>query len=103
MSEPNYGVDPIFDSEDEWLACGECGDDYLRYDKHCEMCEECVQKELKENEEKEGKEMETAISWGELAELTHETQVERFGFCSCEEQEYFPYSDCPKREGSNNE
>lgn len=37
-----------------------------------------------------------SISWGELAELTHLTQVERFGFCSCEEQEEFPYEDCPR-------
>lgn len=36
------------------------------------------------------------MSWGELADLTHETQVERFGFCSCEEQEQFPYEDCPR-------
>jgi hypothetical protein len=39
---------------------------------------------------------EESISWGELADLTHATQVERFNWCSCEEQEYFPYSDCPK-------
>lgn len=38
-----------------------------------------------------------SISWGELAELTHATQVERFNWCSCEEQEYFPYSDCPRK------
>jgi hypothetical protein len=37
-----------------------------------------------------------SISWGELAELTHATQVERFNFCSCEEQEDFPYADCPR-------
>jgi hypothetical protein len=36
-----------------------------------------------------------SISWGELAQLTHKTQVERFGFCTCEEQESWPYSDCP--------
>jgi hypothetical protein len=39
-----------------------------------------------------------SISWGELAELTHATQVERFNFCTCEEQEQFPYSDCPRPE-----
>jgi hypothetical protein len=39
-----------------------------------------------------------SISWGELAELTHATQVERFNWCSCEEQEYFPYKDCIKTE-----
>jgi hypothetical protein len=37
-----------------------------------------------------------SISWGELAQLTHATQVKRFNWCSCEEQEDFPYSDCPK-------
>jgi hypothetical protein len=39
-----------------------------------------------------------SISWGELAQLTHKTQVEQFNWCSCEEQEYFPYSDCPRGE-----
>ena len=38
-----------------------------------------------------------SISWGELAELTHATQVERFNFCLCEEQEQFPYEDCPRQ------
>ena len=41
---------------------------------------------------------EDSISWGELAELTHATQVERFNWCSCEEQEQFPYADCPRNE-----
>jgi hypothetical protein len=41
---------------------------------------------------------EESISWGELADLTHATQVERFNWCSCEEQEDFPYSDCPREE-----
>lgn len=38
-----------------------------------------------------------SISWGELAELTHETQVARFGFCTCEDNDgnENPYSDCP--------
>jgi hypothetical protein len=36
--------------------------------------------------------------WSEIAELTHETQVNLFGFCTCEEQEYFPYEDCPQIE-----
>lgn len=37
------------------------------------------------------------MSWGELAELTHETQVEIFGWCSCEDNEgnENPYHDCP--------
>ena len=39
---------------------------------------------------------EQPMSWGEVAELTHETQVDRFGWCSCEEQEQFPYDDCPR-------
>jgi hypothetical protein len=43
-----------------------------------------------------------SISWAELAELTHATQVERFNWCSCEEQEEYPYADCP-REGESNE
>jgi len=41
---------------------------------------------------------ENSISWGELAELTHATQVEQFYFCLCEEQEQFPYDDCPRGE-----
>jgi hypothetical protein len=44
------------------------------------------------------KHLEESISWGELAQLTHATQVERFNWCACEEQEQFPYVDCP-REG----
>jgi hypothetical protein len=39
--------------------------------------------------------MDKVYYWSDLAELTHETQVSEFGWCSCEEQEYFPYSDCP--------
>ena len=41
-----------------------------------------------------------SISWGELAELTHATQVERFNFCGCEDNEgnENPYTDCPKSE-----
>jgi hypothetical protein len=40
---------------------------------------------------------EESISWSELAELTHKTQVMRFGWCSCEDNEgnENPYSDCP--------
>ena len=39
---------------------------------------------------------EDSISWGELAELTHATQVEQFGWCSCEDNqgEENPYTDC---------
>jgi hypothetical protein len=41
-----------------------------------------------------------SISWGELAEFTHTTQVERFNWCWCEDNEGNPnpYDDCPKRE-----
>ena len=39
---------------------------------------------------------EVILSWGELANLTHASQVELFNFCSCEEQEEFPYDDCPR-------
>jgi len=37
-------------------------------------------------------------SWSEQAELTHETQVEQYGFCMCEDTEphEHPYDDCPK-------
>jgi len=40
------------------------------------------------------------LSWSELAELTHATQVEHFSFCLCEDNEgqENPYSDCPKEE-----
>lgn len=40
-----------------------------------------------------------SISWAELAELTHATQVEKFNFCTCEDNEgnENPYSDCPKK------
>lgn len=36
-------------------------------------------------------------SYEDLSELTHETQVALFGFCSCEDNEgnENPYEDCP--------
>jgi len=42
--------------------------------------------------------MNESISWGELAELTHVTQVEQFNFCMCEDLEphEYPYPDCVK-------
>lgn len=40
--------------------------------------------------------MSEVMYWSELAELTHATQVEKFNWCGCEEQENFPYSDCPR-------
>jgi hypothetical protein len=44
-----------------------------------------------------------SYSWGELADLTHDTQVEIFGWCSCEDNEgnENPYTDCPTKENSN--
>ena len=41
---------------------------------------------------------EISISWGELAQLTHATQLAGFGFCLCEDiadDQDTPYSDCP--------
>jgi len=38
-----------------------------------------------------------SISWSELAELTHATQIEQFNFCSCEDSETLVYMDCPMR------
>ena len=36
-------------------------------------------------------------SYSDMSELTHETQVVLFGFCSCEDNEgnENPYEDCP--------
>jgi len=36
-------------------------------------------------------------SWQDIAELTHETQVAEFNFCSCEDNwgKENPYADCP--------
>ena len=39
-------------------------------------------------------------SWQEMANLTHATQVQIFQWCGCEEQEYFPYVDCPREKVS---
>jgi len=39
-----------------------------------------------------------SMSWSELAELTHAKQVQLFNWCACEEQEQFPYDDCPRKE-----
>lgn len=39
------------------------------------------------------------ISWEELANLTHATQVERFGWCICEDPEQGQLAeDCPRSE-----
>jgi hypothetical protein len=40
--------------------------------------------------------LEESMSWQDIANLTHATQVERFNWCACEEQEQFPYEDCPR-------
>lgn len=41
--------------------------------------------------------MDEQLSWSEIAELTHKTQVEKFGWCCCEDNEGNdnPYPDCP--------
>ena len=39
---------------------------------------------------------EKSHSYQDMANLTHKTQVEEFNWCLCEEQEQFPYEDCPK-------
>jgi hypothetical protein len=41
---------------------------------------------------------EEPMYWSEVAELTHKTQVEQFGFCLCEDNQgnENPYNDCPK-------
>jgi hypothetical protein len=46
--------------------------------------------------------MNEQLSWSELAQLTHATQVEKFNWCMCEDNDgqENPYPDCPK-EGDN--
>jgi hypothetical protein len=41
---------------------------------------------------------EEVMYWSDLADLTHQTQVEKFGFCTCEDNEgnENPYADCPE-------
>lgn len=41
--------------------------------------------------------MDEVMYWSDLAQLTHATQVEKFGWCSCEdnEKQENPYADCP--------
>lgn len=39
-----------------------------------------------------------SYSWSEMADLTHAKQVEIFNWCGCEEQEEFPFNDCPRGE-----
>ena len=40
------------------------------------------------------------MSMGEMANLTHSTQVGIFGYCFCEDNDgnENPYTDCPKQE-----
>lgn len=40
---------------------------------------------------------EDTFYWSDLADLTHKTQVDIFGFCTCEDNEgnENPFSDCP--------
>ena len=49
--------------------------------------------------------MSKVMSWSELAELTHATQVEYFDWCPCEDADGMEtvYPDCPSREGESNE
>jgi hypothetical protein len=44
--------------------------------------------------------MQEQMSWSELAELDHFTQVDKFNWCGCEEGEYFPYDNCPRVAGN---
>lgn len=39
---------------------------------------------------------EEVLYWSDLADLTHKTQVEKFGWCSCKDLEphEYPYADC---------
>jgi len=52
--------------------------------------------------ERESKVSEMSISWSELAQLTHKTQVEQFGWCICEgtNGEGQMADDCPREEAS---
>ena len=44
------------------------------------------------------------MSYGDLGELTHDTQVAIFGFCGCEDNgndnNESPYGDCPRNGGA---
>jgi hypothetical protein len=47
--------------------------------------------------------MNDQLSWSELAQLTHVTQVEKFDWCPCEDTDgrETVYPDCPAREEAN--
>lgn len=76
----------------------------INADYSCEHCGEWQNAVLNSaweiiNYERESKVMDQdTMYWSELAELTHATQVERFNFCTCEDNEGQdnPYNDCPK-------
>ena len=68
------------------ITCDECNDiaeDWFTGDSRA-ICRECYS--------------EMPMSWEEVANLTHVTKVERFGWCSCEDAEphEYPYADCIK-------
>ena len=47
----------------------------------------------------DGDRSQESFSWSEMADLTHKTQVEIFGWCACEDNEgkENPYTDCPTK------
>lgn len=78
----------------ELTKCKTCDEQIDRAEHDCDYCEDCCH-ELQMSWNKTDQD---SISWSELAELTHATQVERFGWCSCEDMEphEYPYPDCIK-------
>jgi hypothetical protein len=93
-------------SEHEGFKCSICGSNWIRWEhldgKDCDNCEQPCTKRICNEEDCTGEAItmddQDSISWGELAKLTHATQVRQFGWCMCEEQEQFPYDDCPKED-----
>ena len=50
MSEPNFNIDPLFDTpSEEWGICRYCNDDFLVEEHEQGLCVPCHDKEL-ENE-----------------------------------------------------
>jgi len=98
LERANSALARVFNVE-EGENCAGCGDPY-EGEGNCPDCrcgENCGC-----TEEERGKVMsEESISWSELAELTHATQVERFGWCGCEDQGTLVYTDCPIKEEDN--
>lgn len=67
------------------ITCDECNnitEDWFSGESRA-ICQPCYSQE--------------SISWSELAELTHKTQIAKFGWCMCEDNEgqENPYIDCP--------